>query len=135
MNVGGVIISYLLTALVFFAIDLAWLGLVAKDMYGRNIGHLMSSQVNWAAAGVFYLAFIVGILVFAVHPSVDNGSILHAVIRGALFGFFTYSTYDLTNLATLRDWPLSVTLVDIAWGMVLTGAVSAVGFFIVKGLG
>jgi len=134
MNVGGAIISYLLTALVFFAIDLAWLGLVARDMYRRDIGHLMGDQVNWVAAVVFYLAFIVGILIFAVYPSVDNGSVLHAVLRGALFGFFTYATYDLTNLATLRDWPLSVTIIDITWGMVLTGAVSAVGFFIVKAL-
>ena len=132
MNVGGAVVSYLLTAMVFFGIDLVWLGLVAKNMYNRNIRHLMSSQVNWVAAVVFYLAFIVGILVFAVYPSVDRDSLLRAIVLGVLFGFFTYSTYDLTNLATLRDWPLSVTIVDIAWGMVLTGAVSAVGFFIVK---
>jgi uncharacterized membrane protein len=134
MNVVGVVISYLLTALVFFAIDLTWLGLVAKDMYNRNIGHLMSNQVKWVAAGVFYLAFIVGILVFAVYPSVDRDSLLRAVVLGTLFGFFTYSTYDLTNLATLKDWPVSVTLVDIAWGMVLTSVVSAVGFYIVRAL-
>jgi uncharacterized membrane protein len=132
MNVGGVIVSYILTALVFFAIDLAWLGLVARDMYRRHIGHLMSSRVNWVAGVFFYLTFIVGILVFAVYPSVDKGSVLHAAARGALFGFFAYSTYDLTNLATLKDWPLSITIIDIAWGMVLTGAVSAVGFFIVS---
>jgi len=132
MNVGGAVVSYLLTALVFLGIDLVWLGLVAKNMYNRNIGHLMSSHVNWVAAAVFYLAFIVGILVFAVYPSVDRDSLPRAIVLGALFGFFTYSTYDLTNLATLKDWPLSVTIVDIAWGMVLTGAVSAVGFFIVR---
>ena len=132
MNVGGAVVSYLLTAMVFFGIDLVWLGLVAKNMYNRNIGHLMSSQVNWVAGGVFYLAFIVGILVFAVYPAVDKDSLLRAIVLGALFGFFTYSTYDLTNLATLKDWPLSITIIDIAWGMVLTGAVSAVGFFIVS---
>ena len=134
MNVGGGIVSYLLTALVFFAIDLTWLGLVARDMYRRYIGHLMSSRVNWVAALVFYLAFIVGILVFAVYPSADKGSMLQAVLLGALFGFFTYSTYDLTNLATLKDWPLSITIVDITWGMVLTSVVSAFGFYIVKAL-
>jgi uncharacterized membrane protein len=134
MNVGGVIVSYILTALVFFAIDVVWLGLVAKNMYNRNIGHLMSSRVKWVAAVVFYLAFIVGILVFAVYPSVDRDSLLRAVALGALFGFFTYSTYDLTNLATLKDWPLSITIVDIAWGMVLTSVVSAVGFYIVRAL-
>ena len=134
MNVLGVIIGYVLTALVFFAIDIAWLGLVARDMYNRQIGHLMSGQVNWVAAVIFYLAFIVGILVFVVYPSVDKNSLLRAIVLGALFGFFTYSTYDLTNLATLKDWPLSVTIVDIAWGMVLTSVVSAVGFYIVKAL-
>ena len=134
MNVGGVIVSYILTALVFFAIDLAWLGLVARDMYRRYIGHLMSSRVNWVAGVFFYLTFIVGILVFAVYPSVDKGSVLHAAARGALFGFFAYSTYDLTNLATLKDWPLSITIVDITCGMVLTSAVSAAGFFLVKAL-
>ena len=134
MNVGGVIVSYILTALVFFAIDLAWLGLVARDMYRRYIGHLMSSRVNWVAGVFFYLTFIVGILVFAVYPSVDKGSVLHAAARGALFGFFAYSTYDLTNLATLKDWPLSITIVDITWGMVLTSVVSAFGFYIVKAL-
>jgi len=132
MNVGGAVVSYILTALVFFAIDLAWLGLVARNMYNRYIGHLMSSQVNWVPAVVFYLAFVVGILVFAVYPSVDKDSLLRAILLGALFGFFTYSTYDLTNLATLKDWPLSITIIDIAWGMILTGAVSAVGFFIVS---
>jgi uncharacterized membrane protein len=134
MNVGGAIISYVLTALVFFAIDLVWLGLVARNMYSRYIGHLMSSQVNWVAAGVFYLAFIVGILVFAVYPSVDKDSLPRAVVLGALFGFFTYSTYDLTNLATLKDWPVSITVVDIAWGMALTSVVSAIGFYIVRAL-
>jgi uncharacterized membrane protein len=134
LNVGGAIVSYILTALVFFATDLAWLGLVARDMYRRNIGHLLSSKVNWVAAGVFYPAFIVGILVFAVYPSVDEGSILHAMLRGALFGFFAYSTYDLTNLATLKRWPLSITIIDITWGIVLTSVVSAAGFCIVKAL-
>jgi uncharacterized membrane protein len=134
MNVGGAVVSYLLTALVFFAIDLVWLGLVARNMYSKYIGHLMSNRVNWIAAVVFYLAFIVGILVFPVYPSVDEDSLLQAIVLGALFGFFTYSTYDLTNLATLKNWPLSITIVDITWGMVLTSAVSAVGFYIVKAL-
>ena len=134
MNVGGAVISYLLIALVFLAIDLVWLGLVARNTYSRYIGHLMSNRVNWIAAVVFYLAFIVGILVFAVYPSVDKDSLLRAIVLGALFGFFTYSTYDLTNLATLKDWPLSITIVDITWGTVLTCLVSAVGFYIVRAL-
>jgi uncharacterized membrane protein len=134
MNVGGAIISYLLTALVFFAIDFVWLGLVAQDIFRRHVGHLMRSDINWPAAVVFYLAFIVGILVFAVYPSVDRDSLLRAMGLGALFGFFTYATYDLTNLATLKDWPISITIMDIVWGMVLTTVVSAAGFYIVRAL-
>lgn len=132
MNVGGAIVSYVLTALVFFAIDIVWLRFVGQDVFRRQVGHLMRDDVNWLPALVFYLAFVVGILVFAVYPSVDKDSLLHALLLGALFGFFTYATYDLTNLATLRDWPLTVTIMDIVWGMVLTGAVSGIGFFIVK---
>lgn len=132
MNVGGAIVSYVLTALVFFAIDIVWLRFVGQDVFRRQVGHLMRDDVNWLPALVFYLAFVVGILVFAVYPSVDKDSLLRAAGLGALFGFFTYATYDLTNLATLRDWPLTITIMDIVWGMVLTGAVSGIGFFIVK---
>jgi len=132
MNVGGAIVSYVLTALAFFAIDIVWLRFVGQDFFRRQVGHLMRDDVNWLPALVFYLAFVVGILVFAVYPAVDKDSLLRAAGLGALFGFFTYATYDLTNLATLRDWPLTVAIMDIVWGMVLTGAVSVVGFFIVK---
>jgi uncharacterized membrane protein len=110
------------------------LTLNTQDIFRRHVGHLMRSDINWPAAVVFYLAFIVGILVFAVYPSVDRDSLLRAMGLGALFGFFTYATYDLTNLATLKDWPISITIMDIVWGMVLTTVVSAAGFYIVRAL-
>ncbi len=94
---------YLLTVPVFFVIDLAWLGVVARDFYRDNLAHLLSATVNWPAAIVFYLIFIAGILYFAVVPALAEGSVWRAVINGALFGFFTYMTYDLTNLATLPN--------------------------------
>lgn len=127
------IIGYLLTALVFFAIDLIWLGLVARGLYRRYLGHLLG-DVNWAAAITFYLLFIVGIFIFAITPAVDRGAAGHAVFMGALFGFFTYATYELTNLATLDGWPLGIVFIDIAWGAVLTAAVAFAGYHIMTWL-
>lgn len=126
------LLSYLLTAVVFFAIDLLWLGVIAKGLYNKWLGHLLAEKVNWIAAIVFYLLFIVGIFIFSILPAVDKNSVSRAIILGALFGFFTYATYDLTNLATLANWPLKVVFVDIAWGMVLTASVSCAGYYIVK---
>ena len=110
---------YLATIPVFFAIDMLWLGVLARSFYQTNLRHLLSPEVNWPAAFVFYFIYIAGILLFAVRPGLEAQSLGRACLWGALFGFFTYATYDLTNLATLRDWPFNVVLVDIAWGTVL----------------
>lgn len=126
------IISYLLTTVVFFAVDMTWLGFIAKNLYKKYLGNFLSDKVNWPAAIVFYLLFIIGIFYFAILPAVEKASLSKAIIGGALFGFFTYATYDLTNLATLKDWPLPVVFIDIIWGSVLTGIVSTAGFYIVK---
>lgn len=95
----------------------------------------MAEQVNWTAAIVFYLLFIIGIFIFAILPAVEKESFKHALIYGALFGFFTYATYDLTNLATLKDWPVKIVFIDILWGSVLTASVSVSGYYITKWLG
>ena len=108
-----ILLGYLLTTIVFFAIDILWLGLIAKGLYQKILGHLLAEQVNWTAAIIFYLLFIVGIFVFAIMPAVEKESFQYALIYGALFGFFTYATYDLTNLATLKDWPLKIVFIDI----------------------
>jgi uncharacterized membrane protein len=112
--------------LVFLGIDAVWLGLIAKQFYGKYLGHLLSPTPNFAAAGIFYLLFIVGILVFAVIPGLNQSSVSKAIILGALFGLITYATYDLTNLATLKDWPLLVTVVDLIWGTVLSASVAGI---------
>lgn len=125
-------ISYLLTTLVFFGIDMLWLGVIAKNYYRRELAAFLSPEVNWAAAIIFYLLFIVGIFYFCIIPATEKNSLQHAIISGALFGFFTYATYDLTNLATLKNWPLNIVFVDIIWGMVLTGLVSTAGFYILR---
>ena len=129
-----ILLGYLLTTVVFFAIDILWLGLIAKGLYNKILGHLLAEQVNWTAAIVFYLLFIVGIFVFAILPAVEKESFRYALIYGALFGFFTYATYDLTNLATLKGWPVKIVFIDILWGIVLTASVSISGFYIMKWL-
>lgn len=132
MSTTKLLLSYALTFLVFFIIDMAWLGLIARDLYKKYLGGFLSDQVNWTAAIVFYLLFIVGVFIFAILPSVEKNSLVSAITLGAMFGFFTYATYDLTNLATLKGWPIAIVFIDIVWGSVLTGIVSAAGFYIVK---
>ena len=119
---------YLIVLPVFFALDMLWLGVLAKDFYREQIGTLLKADVNWAAAVVFYLVFIAGIVHFVLAPAVEKGSARLAAFNGAAFGFVTYATFDLTSLALIRDWPLTITLVDLAWGSVLTATVSWVAF-------
>ena len=121
---------YLVTLPVFLLIDLVWLGVVARDFYRSQIGSLMADPIVWWAAILFYLLLIAGIVFFAVMPAIDAGSWTKALLLGAAFGFFTYMTYDLTNLATLRGWPVLLAVVDIAWGTVLCGTVATVSYFI-----
>ncbi|MCB9279051.1 MAG: DUF2177 family protein [Lewinellaceae bacterium] len=132
MTTSKLLLTFLLTTVLFFAIDLVWLGLIAKGLYQKYLGSLLSPKVNWTAAVVFYLLFIVGIFIFAILPAIERNSWQYALLYGALFGFFTYATYDLTNLATLKGWPLPVVFIDIAWGMFLTGSVALGGYFIAK---
>jgi uncharacterized membrane protein len=123
---------YLLTIPVFLVLDLLWLGFVARDFYRKQLGFLMRPETNWAAAIVFYLIFIAGLLTFAVLPAIDKDSLVYAAIYGGLFGFFCYATFDLTGLAVIRDFPLKMALADMLWGIVLSGLVAAASFFIGK---
>ena len=125
---------YFATLFAFFAIDMVWLGLVARSFYYDQLGFLLNPNTNWVAAMIFYLLFILGILVFVVLPGLKENSLKATILRAALFGLVTYATYDLTNLATVKDWPLAITLVDLAWGTVLTIAVSSIGFLAGKRL-
>jgi len=115
---------------VFFVIDMVWLVLVAKRFYQEQIGFLMKPNINWFAAIIFYFLFIAGLVIFVISPAVEKHSWIHALIFGALFGLITYATYDLTNLATLKDWPLLVTVVDLIWGTVLASSISLKTYFI-----
>ena len=126
---------YAIALPVFFAIDMVWLGLVAKDFYRSQIGALLKPDVNWTAAIIFYLLFIAGLVVFVISPAIEKGSCAHALLFGALFGLVCYATYDLTNLAVAKDWPLLVTIVDLAWGAVLAASVSGVTYVIASKIG
>ena len=123
------ILAYAATLLVFVALDLTWLGLIAKGFYRGQLGALMLPQPQLFPAVAFYLMFPIGVVLFAALPGSRSGSVQRAALLGAAFGFFAYATYDLTNWATLRDWPVSLTFVDIMWGTCLTAAAAAAGCY------
>ncbi|HOM40380.1 MAG TPA: DUF2177 family protein [Bacteroidales bacterium] len=121
---------FLIALPVFFVIDMIWLVLVARNFYKEQIGFIMKPEINWVAAILFYLLFIAGLVVFVISPAVEKRTWIHALGYGALFGLVTYATYDLTNLATLKEWPLKVTIIDLIWGALLASSVSVVTYFI-----
>jgi uncharacterized membrane protein len=111
---------------------MVWLGIVARSFYRNQIGFLMRNEINWQAAIIFYLLFIVGLVLFVIAPAIQKNSWTHALLFGALFGLITYATYDLSNLATLKDWPIMVTIVDLMWGTTVAASVSTATFFIAR---
>lgn len=121
---------YVVSFVVFFAIDLIWLGIIAKNLYQKQVGHLLKTDVNWVAAIVFYLLFIAGLVYFVLLPNAGDGNVLKVLLTGAIFGFITYATYDLTNLATLKDWPLKITIIDLAWGTFLGASTSTIAYLL-----
>lgn len=125
---------YIIAFIIFLAIDAIWLGLVAPKFYKSQIGHLMSEKPNFIAALVFYLLFIVGVVYFVVAPGIEAQSISKILVAGALFGFMTYATYDLTNLATLKDWPIQVTIIDLIWGTSLSTVIGVGTYYIYNAL-
>jgi len=128
---NAMLIKLFLIALpVFFIIDMVWLVLIAKKFYSEQIGFLMRPDINWFAAVTFYLLFVAGLVIFVISPALEKHSWVHALLFGALFGLITYATYDLTNLATLKDWPVLVTVVDLIWGTVLASSISVITYFI-----
>lgn len=121
---------YILTFVVFLLIDFIWLKFVATGLYSSKIGHLMATNAKLIPAILFYAIYVVGVVVLVVLPGYEAKNMWKAILFGALFGMISYSTYDLTNLATLKDWPVSITLIDIAWGTLVTTITSLSGYFI-----
>ena len=126
---------YLAVLVGFLAIDMVWLTVVARGFYRKQLGFLLADQPNWWAAIAFYLLFVAGLLVFVIVPAVEAGSLRKALLLGAFFGLVTYATYDLTNQATVKDWPWVLTIVDMTWGAVLATMVSCIGYQIGRWLG
>jgi uncharacterized membrane protein len=133
---SGYALAYGGTLLVFVLCDLAWLSTVGASVYRPRIGTLLLDRpVLWAAA-LFYLVYAAGVVVFAVAPALRAESWSRALVFGGLFGGFAYATYDLTNLATMRGWSGVVTVLDIAWGIVLSGAAATAGYLLAhRGVG
>ena len=125
-----VVAAYVSVALCMLVLDVVWIGFVARTFYLQGIGHLMAASPRLDAALLFYAVYALGLVVFVVAPQAQkrSGSWLSTLLRGALFGVVAYATYDLTNLATLRDWPVRVTLVDMAWGALASGCASLAGY-------
>jgi len=119
---------YFITLFVFLVMDAIWLGLIAQPFYQEQIGFLLAKKANWAAAGVFYLLYVAGLVFFVVEPALRTRATPgRAALRGAFFGLVAYATYDLTNLATVDRWPLLLTAVDMAWGAALGALTTLVG--------
>jgi uncharacterized membrane protein len=132
-GVGSILMVYGLTACVFFIIDLFWLGLAAKGLYQRHIGELLRAQVNWTAAILFYAIYIAGIEVFVLIPALQDGAgIVRTAVMGGLLGFFAYSTFDLTCLALIRNWSVTIAALDMLWGTLLTAFTSVVVIWLVR---
>ena len=121
---------YVIAFIIFLVIDAIWLGLVAPKFYKAQIGHLMAEKPNFVAALVFYLLFIIGVVYFVVNPAIQSDDVPKLIVSGMLFGFMTYATYDLTNLATLKDWPITVTIVDLVWGTSLSTVIGVGTYYI-----
>jgi uncharacterized membrane protein len=117
--------TYVIAAATFLVLDLLWLGVVAREFYRVQLGPLMADEINWTAALVFYALFILGLVIFVIQPAMAAGSWPQAALYGALFGLICYATYDLTNLATLKGWPVQMALVDMAWGAAVSATVAA----------
>ena len=121
---------FLVTLVVFLAIDMVWLGVISKNLYKQQIGKLMAKKPNWLAAFIFYIIYILGLIILVIHPAVQDKSGLATWWRGLVYGLVCYATYDLTNLAVAKDWPVKITIIDLIWGGALTSATTLVSLYL-----
>lgn len=126
------LIKLLVAGGVMGVLDALWLTVIANKFYKSQIGSLLLEKPNMVAAVVFYVIYVIGVVVFALLPALEKDSWQYAAGLGALFGFVAYATYDLTNLATLKGWPVKLVIVDLVWGTLLSATVATVSFFIIK---
>jgi uncharacterized membrane protein len=126
---------YFISLPIFVTLDALWVGVIAKGFYAKYIGFLFRRDVNWVAVILFYLLIVVGLVYFVINPALEKKSWSYALYSGALFGLVSYATYDLTNLATIKNWPYVVTFIDLVWGSIIAGSVSVITYIIAKKLG
>lgn len=126
---------YLISLPIFFVIDIIWLALIANNFYQKHLGFFMASKINWPSALIFYFLYIGGLIIFVIMPSITRNSWINTLLYGAFFGLVCYATYDLSNLATLKNWPLMVTIVDLIWGTFVSSLVSILTYLIAKKIG
>ena len=124
--------NYFITLVVFLAIDMVWLLVIAKSLYAQHLGYLMAPKANLLAAFLFYLLFVLGLMYFVLNPALLGGSWKTALFSGLFFGLVTYATYDLTNLATIKDWPILITGIDLVWGSAVSGLTSVLSYLIIR---
>jgi len=129
------LVAYAAGAIVFFGLDLLWLGVIARNFYRDRLGHLVRDQPDLAVSGVFYVVYVGGIVLFAISPALQSQSWATALVLGILLGVIAYGTYDMTNLATLRGWPVALSAVDLIWGSTLTGLSATVGYLAARWAG
>lgn len=122
-----ILAGYLAAALVMGGLDFLWLRLMVEPVYQPTLGSVLAEKPNMTAAIAFYLVYLVGVTIFAIRPALQSGDWRTGLVYGALFGLFAYATYDLTNMATLKVWSLKITLIDMAWGTVLTALAGSAG--------
>lgn len=127
-----IVIAYIATLIVFAIVDYVWLTQVGPSLYRPIIGSILTPEPRMGAAILFYALYIAGLVYFAVHPAFATGQWQTALVKGALFGFFAYATYDLTNQATLIVWSTRITVADMAWGAFVSGVGSAGGFLLTR---
>jgi uncharacterized membrane protein len=132
MPMSRIFLTYIVSVPVFFIVDMIWLGVIAKGFYRKALEPLIAPDINWIAAIIFYLLFLVGVLIFALLPGIERRSFGYTIAMAALFGFIAYATYDLTNLAILRDWPLMLSIVDMVWGSFLSASTAAITYLIMS---
>lgn len=128
------LVAYVVTAIAFLGLDAIWLSRIALGMYRRELGSLLLDKPNLLIAGVFYLLFVAGIVILAIAPALNGGAWWNALLMGAVLGLVAYGTYDITNLSTLKNWSMTVTVADIAWGTVLTALSATIGWWVVTAL-
>jgi uncharacterized membrane protein len=132
MQTSKIILTYVVSVPVFFVLDMIWLGVIANGFYRRSLEPLLKPDMNWVAGLAFYFLFLGGVLLFALIPGMERRSLGYTAGMAAVFGFIAYATYDLTNLATLRNWPVMLSIVDMIWGSVLSASTAAITYLIMN---